>query len=182
MFLDFYQLREQPFGVTPNPAYLYRSQTHFAALDALSSGVRNDRGFLALIAEPGMGKTTLLCQLVDDLRDSARTVYLSQTQCSSREFFQYILSELNLGVEDLGLVAMHNRLNEILFAEMLSSKRFVLVVDEAQNLDESVLETVRLLSNFETQHTKLLQIVLAGQPQLADNAATAPSALPSSAI
>ena len=168
MFLDFYQLREQPFGVTPNPAYLYRSQTHCAALDALSSGVRDDRGFLALIAEPGMGKTTLLCQLLEDLRDSARTVYLSQTQCESREFFQYILSDLNLGVEDLGLVAMHNKLNEILFAEMLSGKRFVLVVDEAQNLDESVLETVRLLSNFETQHTKLLQIVLAGQPQLAD--------------
>src|SRR5207253_9845999 len=120
MFLDFYQLREQPFGVTPNPAYLYRSQTHFAALDALSSGVRNDRGFLALIAEPGMGKTTLLCQLVEDFRDSARAVYFSQTQCSSREVLQFIFSEMNFGLENPGLVALHKRRNGSFFAGLFS--------------------------------------------------------------
>jgi N-acetylmuramoyl-L-alanine amidase/type II secretory pathway predicted ATPase ExeA len=167
MFLDFYKLRQQPFGVTPDPAYLYPSQTHCQALDALTEGILGGRGFLALIAEPGMGKTTLLYQVLEALRDKARTAFLFQTQCNSREFFQYLLSELRVDSTGMGLVAMHNKLNEMLFAELMKGRRFVLIVDEAQNLDDSVLETIRLLSNFETSNTKLLQIVLAGQPQLA---------------
>jgi N-acetylmuramoyl-L-alanine amidase/type II secretory pathway predicted ATPase ExeA len=168
MFLDFYRLREQPFGVTPDPAYLYPTRTHCEALDSLTEGILGGRGFLALIAEPGMGKTTLLYQVLDGLRDTARAVFLFQTQCNSREFFQYLLSELGVDSTGMGLVAMHNKLNEMLFAELLAGKRFVLIVDEAQNLDDSVLETIRLLSNFETSNTKLLQIVLAGQPQLGE--------------
>jgi N-acetylmuramoyl-L-alanine amidase/type II secretory pathway predicted ATPase ExeA len=171
MFLDFYGLRQQPFGVTPDPAYLYASRTHQEAIASLSRGIKEGRGFLALIAEPGMGKTTLLYQLLEQLRENARTAFLFQTQCDSREFFQYLLSELNVDTRAMGLVAMHNKLNEILYAELLAGRRFVLVVDEAQDLDDSVLETVRLLSNFETANTKLLQIVLAGQPQLADKLA-----------
>lgn len=171
MFLDFFRLRQQPFGVTPDPAYLYPSRTHCEALDSLTEGILGGRGFLALIAEPGMGKTTLLYQVLEGLRDTARAAFLFQTQCNSREFFQYLLNELGVDSTGMGLVAMHNKLNEMLFAEMLAGKRFVLIVDEAQNLDDSVLETIRLLSNFETTHTKLLQIVLAGQTQLADKLA-----------
>src|SRR5947209_12960506 len=166
--LSFYGLCEQPFGVTPDPAYLYFSPAHHEALRSISRGIQDDRGFMALIAEPGMGNTTLLNKLLEEVRDSSRTVFLFQTQCDSRGFFRYLLSEL--GVESLvgmDLVAMHNKLNEILFQEMLEGRRFVLVVDEAQNLHDSVLETIRLLSDFETSHTKLLEIVLAGQPQLA---------------
>jgi general secretion pathway protein A len=168
MFLDFLGLHEQPFGVTPDPAYLYPSQTHCEALDALTEGILGGRGFLVLIAEPGMGKTTLLFQVLEGLRNRARAVFLFQTQCNSREFFQYLLSELGVDSTGMGLVPMHNKLNEILFAEMLAGRRFVLIVDEAQNLDDKVLETIRLLSNYETSHTKLLQIVLAGQPQLGE--------------
>jgi general secretion pathway protein A len=171
MFLDFYRLQQQPFGVTPDPAFLYPSLTHCEALDSLTDGILGGRGFLALIAEPGMGKTTLLYQVLEGLRDKARAAYLFQTQCDSREFFQYLLSELGVDTQGVGLVGMHNKLNEMLFAEMLAGKRFVLVVDEAQNLADPVLETVRLLSDFETSHTKLLQIVLAGQPQLAEKLA-----------
>src|ERR1700693_3386500 len=118
-----------------------------------------------------MGKTTLLYQLLHELRDSARTVFLFQTQCDSREFFRYVLNELGIDTQGMDLVAMHSKLNSMLFDEMLAGRRFVLVVDEAQNLDESVLETVRLLSNFETPHAKLLQIVLAGQTQLTEKLA-----------
>ena len=167
MFLEYYGLRQQPFGVTPDPAYLYPSRTHSEALASLSSGIREGRGFFALVAQPGMGKTTLLYQLMEELRETARVAYLFQTQCDIREFLQYLLAELNVDARGMGLVALHNKLNEALFAEMLGGKRFVLIVDEAQNLEDPVLETVRLLSNFETTHTKLLQIVLAGQPELA---------------
>jgi len=168
MLLEFFGLREQPFGVTPDPAYLYASRTHCEALDSLSEAILGDRGFMALIAEPGMGKTTLLNQVLEGLRDTARAVFLFQTQCDSREFFQYLMNELGVDSAGMGLVAMHNKLNEILFAEMLAGRRFVLIVDEAQNLDESVLETIRMLSNFETTHSKLMQIILAGQPQLGE--------------
>jgi len=167
MFLDFYGLSEQPFGVTPDPAYLYLSRTHSQALTSLLSGIQADRGFMALIAEPGMGKTTLLYRLIEELRDSARTVFLFQTQCDSREFFGYVLGELGIEAAGMDLASMHKKLNEVLFSEMLAGKRFVLIVDEAQNLDAPVLETIRLLSDFETTHSKLLEIVLAGQPLLA---------------
>lgn len=167
MFLEFYRLRQQPFGVTPDPAYLYLTHTHREALTSLTAGIKEGRGFFALIAEPGMGKTTLLYELLDQLHDCARTVFLFQTQCDAREFFQYVLSELGVDPKGLDLVTMHNKLNELLFAELVAGRRFVLVVDEAQNLSDSVLETVRLLSNFETSYAKMLQIVLAGQPQLA---------------
>jgi type II secretory pathway predicted ATPase ExeA len=166
MFLDFFQLREDPFGVTPDPAYLYLSRTHFEALEALRDGILNGRGFLALIAEPGMGKTTLLYQLQEILPEKSRVAFLFQTQCNSREFFQYLLNELGVDTRGMGLVAMHKKLNEMMFDEMLETNRLVLIVDEAQNLDARVLETIRLLSNFETAHSKLLQIVLAGQPEL----------------
>ncbi len=167
MFLDFFGLREQPFGMTPDPAYLYSGRTHSEALASLSQGIADNRGFFALIAQPGMGKTTLLYRLLEELRDSARTALVSQTLCNPREFIEYILLELGVDAKGMGLVAMHGKLNEILFGELLAGRRFVLVVDEAQNLDDSVLETVRMLSNFETHNAKLLQIVLAGQPRLA---------------
>ncbi len=171
MLLEYFGLLEQPFGMTPDPAYLFASRTHGEALAALSLGIAGNRGFFALIAEPGMGKTTLLYQLIEDMRESARAVLVSQTQCTSREFIEYILYDLGVDIKGLGLVAMNGKLNEILFAELLAGKRFVLVVDEAQNLDDSVLETVRMLSNFETHNTKLMQIILAGQPRLASKLA-----------
>jgi type II secretory pathway predicted ATPase ExeA len=141
---------------------------HREALTSLSQGIQGLRGFMALIAEPGMGKTTLLNKLMEELRDSARIVFLFQTQCNSHELLRYLLSEL--GIENVGMdvVAMHQALNEVLFREMLQGRRFVLIVDEAQNLHDSVLETIRLLSDFETTHRKLIQIVLAGQPKLVD--------------
>ncbi len=164
--LTFYGLIEQPFDVTPDPAYLYLSQVHEAALTSLLQGIQNLRGFMALVAEPGMGKTTLLNKLMEELSHAARTVFLFQTQCTSRELLGYLLGELGIESAGMDVVAMHRALNNVLFEEMVQGKRFVLIVDEAQNLDPSVLETIRLLSDFETAHTKLLQIVLAGQPQL----------------
>src|SRR5258708_12394345 len=119
MFLDYYGLPEQPFGVTPDPKYVYLSRTHGEALGALLDGIKTDRGFMALIAEPGMGKTTILYRLMEELRDSARTVFLFQTQCDSREFFRYILSELGIKTARLGLVSMHNKFHSALFTVIL---------------------------------------------------------------
>jgi general secretion pathway protein A len=167
MFLDYYHLREQPFGVTPDPRFLYLSQTHREALASLYYGVESGRGFLALIAEPGMGKTTLLFQLMERVRKSACFAFLFQTQCDSREFLRYLLADMGIDSHGHDLVEMHEQLNAALMRLKRAGMRFVLIIDEAQNLDDSVLETVRLLSDFETPSSKLMQIILSGQPQLA---------------
>jgi general secretion pathway protein A len=172
MFLEFYGLREQPFGVTPDPRFLYLSPAHREALASLYYGIESGRGFLALIAKPGMGKTTLLFQLLEKFRGNARTAFLFQTQCSSREFMRFLLAELGFESQEQDFVRMHDEFNKLLLQEARAGRRFIIVVDEAQNLDASVLETIRLLSDFETPRAKLLQIILAGQPELADKLAS----------
>ncbi len=167
MFLDFYRLREQPFGVTPDPRFLYFSPTHREALASLYCGVETECGFMAMVAPPGVGKTTLLFHLLERLGASARTVFLFQTQCDARELLRYVLADLQLETRQKGIVEMHGQLNELLAQEVRAGRRFVLVIDEAQNLKENVLETIRLLSNFETPKNKLMQIILSGQPQMA---------------
>ena len=172
MFLNFYNLREQPFGVTPDPRFLYLSPAHREALACMYYGIDAERGFVALIAKPGMGKTTLLFQLLQRFRATARTAFLFQTQCSSREFMRFLLLELGCEINaEQDLVSMHEQFNRCLLQEAHADRRFIVVIDEAQNLEPSVLETIRLLSDFETPQAKLLQIVLSGQPELADKLA-----------
>jgi general secretion pathway protein A len=172
MFLDYYNLGEQPFGVTPDSRFLYLGPKHREALASLVYGTESNRGFLALIAKPGMGKTSLLYHYLTYLRDKARTAFVFRTDCDSREFIRHVLLDLGVDVAGMDLPGMHDSLNRLLTEEMRLGRRFVLVIDEAQNLDEKVLESVRLLSNFETPWMKLMQIVLAGQPQLADHLAS----------
>ena len=157
--LTFYGLPQQPFDVTPDPAFLYLTESHRGALASLKEGIEHFRGFMTLVAEPGMGKTTLLNRLMEELADSARVIFLFQTQCTSRELLSYILNELEVDHAEMDIVAMHRALNQALLEEMLRGRRFVLIVDEAQNLQRPVLETIRLLSDFETTHSKLIQIV-----------------------
>src|SRR6266851_7477888 len=173
MFLKFFGLREQPFGVTPDPRFLYLSPAHREALASVFYGIETGRGFLALIAMPGMGKTTLLFHLLEKFRSSARTAFLFQTQCTSREFMRFLLAELGYESDGQDFVRMHEEFNRRLLQEARAGNRFIVVIDEAQNLQPSVLETVRLLSDFETTRAKLLHIILAGQPELGDKLASA---------
>jgi general secretion pathway protein A len=169
MFLEFFGLREQPFGVSPDPRYLYLGPAHREALASLHYGIEADRGFMTLIARPGMGKTTLLFHLLAKFQHTARTAFLFQTQCSSREFMRFLLAEIGIECgEGQDFVKMHEQFNRCLVQEARAGRRFIVVIDEAQNLDATVLETVRLLSDFETPQAKLLQIILVGQPGLAD--------------
>ena len=169
-FLDFFQLREQPFGDTPDTRFLYASRTHREALASLTWGINAGRGFIGLVAKPGMGKTTLLFQLLKDLNTAASTAFVFQTQCDSREMMQYLLLDLDLTPED-GNVQMHLQMKQFLADQAARGRRVVLIVDESQNLQESVLETLRLISDFETERQKLVQIVLAGQPHFAERLA-----------
>src|SRR5205807_558804 len=114
MYLDYYGFREQPFGVTPDLRYLYFSPSHREALASLYYGLETGRGFLLLVAQPGMGKTTLMLRLLEQLRGSAQTVFLFQTQCTSRELLRYLLVDLGVKTPEDGLVEMHEQLKEAL--------------------------------------------------------------------
>lgn len=170
-FIEHYGLFEQPFGVTPDPRFLYLGQKHREALAALEYGTETERGFLALIAKPGMGKTSLLFQYLERLRGRARTAYVFQTDGDSRDLMRTFLGDLGIETAGKDLHEMRVALRRVLVEEMEAGRRVILVIDEAHKLDTVVLESVRLLSNFETPATKLMQIVLAGQPELAERLA-----------
>jgi type II secretory pathway predicted ATPase ExeA len=172
MVLNYYKLREEPFGVTPDSRYLYASATHREALASVLYGLEAGRGFVALIAKPGMGKTTLLFHGLNRLREKARTVFLFQTICTPTDFLRALLADLGVHETQGSVIELQAKLNEVLAEQSRSGKPLVVVIDEAQNLDGAVLELVRMLSNFETSREKLIQIVLSGQPQLAEKLAS----------
>ena len=169
MFLQYFGFHEDPFGATPNPRYLYPSHTHREALASLQYGFHNNRGFTAMIAPPGMGKTTLLFRFLEDIRESAHTIFLFDidSDCEPRDFVGYILRDIGV-IPGATSSEMHEQLTCALAKETRAGRKFVVVIDEAQNLSDAMLERVRLLTNFETSTGKLVQIVLSGQPQLSD--------------
>ena len=167
MLIEHFKLGVQPFGVTPDSKFLYLSKTHREALASLFYGIHSGRGFTALIAQPGMGKTTLLVHLLGLLMANAKTAFLFQTLCGPEEFLRSLLADLGID-SDGDMARMHAKLNAYLLQESRNGSPVVVVIDEAQNLDDRVLELVRMLSNFETPGKKLMHLVLSGQPQLAD--------------
>jgi general secretion pathway protein A len=168
MIRKAYQLREDPFGVTPDPSFLFLSHSHREALATLVHGVEAQRGFMSLIADPGLGKTTLLFLLMEYYRRRLRTAFVFQTSCTSQQLLSCIFTDLTGRKTTPDRI--YEEINEAL-SRFGADKPCLLVIDEAQNLADDVLESVRLLSNFETPKRKLLQIILAGQKQLAEKLA-----------
>ena len=171
MVLRHFRLREQPFGVTPDPRFLFASGTHREALASILYGVQSGLGFITLTANPGMGKTTLLFEALRRMQKTMKTVFLFQAIASPIDLVRALL--IDLGATDTSgtQVELQTQLNEALVNQAATGKRLVVVIDEAQNLDDSVLEAVRMLSNFETASHKLMHIILSGQLQLADKLA-----------
>ncbi len=169
MLSPYFGFKEEPFGFSPDPRCLVLSRTHQRALEALEDGFQSNRGFTTMIAPPGMGKTTLLFRFLEGVRESACVVFLFDLDatCEPREFVAYVLRDLGITPAQ-GSAEMHEQLSEALIKENMAGRKFVIVIDEAQNLSEAVLERVRLLTNFENSRGKLIQVVLSGQPQLSD--------------
>jgi type II secretory pathway predicted ATPase ExeA/outer membrane protein OmpA-like peptidoglycan-associated protein len=164
-------LRENPFGVTPDIRFLYQSRTHREALTSLINGIDFGFGFQVLIGQPGMGKTSLLFSLLETFRTDAHTAFVFQPQNEPHDLLQSVLYELGTSSAETSLHKLFEQVNDVLYRAARERKRVILVVDEAQNLEYVVLEALRQLSNFETPDAKLLQVVLAGQPQLAEKLA-----------
>jgi general secretion pathway protein A len=166
MYCDFYQMRERPFNVTADPKFLYLNARYREALASLNYGITQRKGFITLIGEAGTGKTTLLKKLLDDLDNTTRTVFVFNTNVTFDEILEYIFGEFDLPVHNGRRLYMLQRLNQFLLDELGKGRNVALLLDEAQDLDYSVLEDLRLLSNLETAKEKILQIVLSGQPEL----------------
>ncbi len=167
LYLNFYGLEREPFGVTPDPDFLFMTPGHREALAQLLYAISERKGFILLTAEVGMGKTTLLQALRNELDSTTALAYVSNSMLPFQGILEYMLEEFE--IEKPGdsshaqrLVALQN----FLVDRHRTGQNTVLILDEAQNLYPQTLEQIRLLSNFETTKEKILQIVLVGQPEL----------------
>jgi len=171
MYLSFYGLTEKPFSQTPDPKFLYWNDAYRETIASLRYGIQERKGFVTMIGEAGTGKTTLLRKLLDDLGPDVVSVFLFNPNASFEEILEYTLSELGIPAASGRKLAMMQRLNDFLLAAFQEGKNTILLIDEAQDLETEVLESLRLLSNLETAKDKILQIVLSGQPELAQRLA-----------
>ncbi len=169
MYLDFYGFREKPFNLTPNTRFVFMSKTHREAFARLVYGINNHAGFIALTGEVGSGKTTMLRALLSHMdADHYRTALIFNPNISPSDLLQNINREFGIPSSPPGSANLLDALNSFLLQQNADGRTVVLVIDEAQKLEISVLEQIRLISNFETDSEKLIQIVLAGQPELGE--------------
>lgn len=167
MYLDAYGFTEKPFTLTPNPRFVYLSKNHREVFAHLLFGIEDGCGFIAITGEVGTGKTTILRTLLDDLdEEKYRLAFIFNPRLSAHELLCNIHREFGLAASADNVGDLVHQINEFLLQQRQEGRVVVLVIDEAQNLDPTVLEQIRLLSNLETDTDKLIQIVLVGQPEL----------------
>ena len=166
MYVEFYRLKELPFNVTPDPRFLYRSESHRDALAYITYGIFQKKGFIAVTGEVGVGKTTVVNAFIDLFQPSLEVAFVFSTKFPFDQLLYLICSDFGLNVEGLNKAQMLLALNRFLISQHESNRNTVLIIDEAQNLSPEVLEELRMLSNLETRDRKLIQIMLVGQPEL----------------
>jgi putative secretion ATPase (PEP-CTERM system associated) len=172
MYERFYDLRERPFALSPDPEYLYPSRVHREALDYLRYGLESHAGFVVITGEIGSGKTTLLQTLLRGLDNQTTVGRIVNTILEPRELLETIMIDFGLDPSGRSKPLLLRDLAQYLVDQRLAGRMVLLVIDEAQNLSNAALEELRMLSNLETEKSKLLQIVLVGQPNLRDKLAS----------
>ena len=167
MYKKFFGLKENPFNVNPDPRYLFLTPHTQEALACLTYGIETRKGFILLTGEVGTGKTTLINKVLEWLhKERVFTAFVFNPRLSVSQFFDFMMADFGIPCESHQKGQMLLKLNQWLLDRYRAGERAVLVVDEAQNLSPQMLEEIRLLTNLETSTEKLLQIVLAGQPEL----------------
>ena len=167
-FLEHFNLNEQPFGLTPDPKFIYWSEQHSLAMSYMQSTTLLAEGFVVITGEIGSGKTTLLQSFLGEAEDDIEYALVSQTQLKPAQFLQAVLAEFGLKPFDKHKVELLDMLNMFLIEQYSGGKKVILIIDEAQNLSKKVLEEIRMLSGIETHKEKVLRIILAGQPEFED--------------
>ncbi|MCX5834896.1 MAG: AAA family ATPase [Deltaproteobacteria bacterium] len=167
MYEKFFKLREKPFEITPDPRFIYLSDSHKEALAYLTYAINEGKGFTVMTGEVGTGKTTLIRMVISRLDGQVRTAYVFNPRLDTEDLLQYICDDLGIKTRpNLTKGQLIYLLHHFLLDCYKKNERVVLVIDEAQALNPELLEEVRLLTNLETTKSKLLQVVLVGQPEL----------------
>ena len=166
MYLQHFGLMRAPFEMTPDPAFLYLGESHQEGLATLVYGVRARKGFVMLTGEVGTGKTTLLHALLSQLDPNTSAAFVFNPRLGPLDFFRVIFDEFDIEVQCTTKAEYLIAFNRFLIERLERDHPTLLIIDEAQNLSPEMLEEVRLLSNLETPHSKLIQIMLVGQPEL----------------
>jgi general secretion pathway protein A len=167
MYKAFFGFTENPFNLSPDPAFLYRSEQHEEALANLIYGVQSRKGFIVLTGEVGTGKTTMLECLRDFLESQyIEFAFIFNSRINSDQFFEMIAYDLDLRCQRTSKTEVLFALNQLLLQQSQQGRTTVLIIDEAHNLEWEVLEEIRLLGNLENRRGKLIQVILAGQPEL----------------
>ena len=169
MYTDYFNLKVKPFELVPNPEFLYQSRSHKKALNYLKYGLIEQAGFILLTGEVGSGKTTIVRNIISEMGKDVALSMLFNTKVSSKQILAMINEDFGLNVTGKDKITLLRNLNDFLVGIHAQKRRAVVIIDEAQNLSPSALEEIRLLSNLEATSTKLLQIVLVGQPELEED-------------
>lgn len=166
MYLDYFDLKDFPFRLTPDTDYLYMSPSHSRAISYMEYAVFNHEGFVVITGEIGSGKTTLIQKLLSEIDENINVAKIFQTQLDEVEFLQAVLVEFGMNPFSAKKVELLNMLNQFLIDSYMNNKHVVLIVDDSQNLSKRVLEEICMLSGVETQKEKILHVILVGQPEL----------------
>jgi len=166
MYCKYYGLKERPFNVTSDPAFFFSSKHHKEAISHLLYGVSQRKGIIVLTGEVGTGKTTICRFFLNQLGQSVKTAFILNPTFSETQLLESIVKDFGIDSKSKDKLGMVFELNNFLLKESEAGNNLVLIIDEAQNLEPSLLEQVRLLSNLETEKDKLLQVILVGQPEL----------------
>ena len=168
MYEKFFNFREKPFKLVPNPAYLYLSKSHEETLAHLNYALAEGDGFVEITGEVGTGKTTLCRAFLENLDPDTTAAYIFNPRLGPRQLIRAINDELGVKYDADDTKDLIDKLNAFLIRKKTKREKVILLIDEAQNLNRNVLEQLRLLSNLETNQEKLLQIILVGQPELSE--------------
>ena len=166
MYTKFYGFQFRPFDLLPDPRFLYVSKKHDLALAHLEYGITDNKGFIVLVGDVGTGKTTLINFFLNKIPEFVNTALIFNTNIDHLSFLEMVAKEFGLTVQDSRLSSLYDAIYSFLLEEYIKGRRSVLIIDEAQNMPKETLEEVRMLSNFQTEESYLLQIIMAGQPQL----------------
>jgi general secretion pathway protein A len=167
MYLEYYGLKEMPFGLTPDPGYIFKTESHLEMLATVRYAIEHNKGLVVVTGEVGTGKTTTLRAALQQFSDEVLCVYIFNPFLTASEFFEQLAHEFELDLpKTASKPEMLAALGHLLATRHSQGLRTVLIVDEAHGLPAPLLEEIRLLLNFETSSEKLLQVILSGQPEL----------------